>query len=160
MGADSVTDDKLQALLAAPKRVTNPSARQIDKGPHLQTNYTVRSDDGQEFTLYTRQNKTLEDDFSCGLAWNAPSGAVLTLVRYNGSSHIHPNSLGGERIVFACHIHHATQRYIDAGKKPDGHADASDRYTTMRGALHCLVTDCHVSGLKTEPDQPDFFHAA
>jgi hypothetical protein len=29
---------------------------------------------------------------------------------------------------------------------------ATDRYNTVEGALHCLVTDCKISGISTTPD--------
>lgn len=157
MGIESVGDTKISDLLEIPKRVTNPNARETDKGSHLQKNFRVASRDGQEFTLYVRQNKRVNDDFSCGLAWHTPSGETLTLVRYNGSSHPHPNRLEGNAVGFCCHIHKATERYIQANLKPEGFAEETDRYKSVSGALHELVTDCNISGISTDPDQPDLF---
>lgn len=91
MAFESVSDAKISSLLTLPKKITNPNTREADKRSHLQRNYLVRGPDGQEFTLYLRQNKRIKNDFSCGLSWYTPSGETLTLVRYNGSSHSHLN---------------------------------------------------------------------
>ncbi len=154
---ESVSDTKIAQLLASPKRVTNPNAREGDKASHLQKNFRVVSPDGHEFTLYWRQNKRIKEDFSCGLAWHMPSGETLTLVRYNGSSHPHPNRLEGTAVEFECHIHRATERYIRANLKPEGFAEPTDRYRSVAGALHELMSDCNITGIKTEPDHPDLF---
>lgn len=157
MGYESLSDEKIEALLSSPKRITNPNCKDTVKPSHIQRNYNVISPDGQEYTLYFRQNKIVEDDFSCGLLWHMPSGDQITLVRYNGSSHYHPNHIEETELDYACHIHKATERYIKAGKKPEGYAEETTRYHTVNGALHCLVIDCKITGLTTEPDQPDLF---
>lgn len=38
MGYESVTDEKINQLVAMKKRVTNPNARKSDKGAHYQYN--------------------------------------------------------------------------------------------------------------------------
>jgi hypothetical protein len=157
MGCESLTDEKINLILLSNKQIKNPQSKELDKGSHTQRNYKVTSLDGQEYTLYVRQSKLVNDDFSCGLLWHMPSGEVITLVRYNGSSHYHPNHLEETELDFACHIHRATERYIQAGKKPEGYAEETTRYSTINGALHCLTTDCKISGLKTEEDHPDLF---
>lgn len=161
MAFESVTDDKIRELLEMRKRVTNPGARAKLKGVSEQFNYTVKSESDADyvFTLYTRQNlrEGMEDDFSCGLSWTAPNGEVLTLVRYNGSSHVHPNPIEGTRLEYVCHVHKATERYVRANRKPDTYATESDQYRTLKGALHCLVSDCNVKGLSTTADEPSLF---
>jgi len=159
MGYEVLNDQLIHELLSLSKRVKNPSARGSYKYKHKQTDYLVEDESGgYHFTLYLRQNSIIEDDFSCGLAWNMPSGETVTLIRYNGSSHSHPNHLENERLGYICHIHKATERYALAGKKPDGYAtDAQTKYQTLKGALHCLLTDCHIQGLTSAPDEPDLF---
>jgi hypothetical protein len=51
-----------------------------------------------------------------------------------------------------CHIHIATEKYLKANRKAEGFAMVTDRYQTIEGALHCLVTDCKISGIQTSPD--------
>ena len=157
MGYESLTDQQIGDLLSATKRVTNPGGKESSKPGHTQRNYKVLSNDGHEYTLYVRQNSKVEDDFSCGLLWHMPSGEILTLIRYNGSSHFHPNRIEETELDFVCHIHKATERYIAAGRKPEGYAEETDRYATVDGALHCLTKDCKISGLNTTPDHPDSF---
>lgn len=158
MGYESVTEEKINQLVAMKKRVTNPNARKSDKGSHSQLNYTVKGEEeGYDFQLYMRQNKLLEDDFSCGLSWLMPSGEILTLRRYNGPNHRHSNRLEKETLGYNCHIHKATEKYIQSNKKPDGFAEVTNEYKTLNGALHCLSHDCNIQGLSTEPDLPSLF---
>lgn len=161
MAFESITDDKIEAMLRLRKRVTNPGGRATNKDGHEQFNYKVVSPDDEdlEFSLYARQNLRvgMEDDFSCGLSWLAPNGEVLTLARYNGSSHSHRNNIEGNMLNLECHVHTATERYIRANKKAEGFAESTDRYRTLKGALHCLVTDCSIVGISTNPDEPSLF---
>jgi hypothetical protein len=161
MAFESITDAKVEELLSLPKRVTNANTRAKLKECHEQMNYTVvcTSDDKYRFELYVRQNKLegMEDDFSCGLSWVAANGETLTLCRYNGSSHNHPNHLENEKLGYTCHIHKATERYILSNRKPEGFAVKTEQYYTLKGAIHCLVHDCNITGLQTEQDLPKLF---
>jgi len=158
MAFESLTDIRIQELLQMPKRVTNPTARNVTDANHEKRDYVVESADGTErFKLFVRQNKTITDDFSCGLQWQPAGGESLILARYNGSSHEHPNKLEGTRVSFVCHVHQTTERYLQANLKPEGHATAAATYQTCNGALHQLVTDCNISGLVTEADHPELF---
>ena len=158
MSFESLTDEKIQQLLKMPKRVTNPKAREIADANHLKRDYTVKSDDGSEdFVLFTRQNKTVVDDFTCGLRWIAPGSEELMLARYNGASHLHPNRLEGNILQFVPHIHRTTEKYLRANLKPEGFAEEATRYKTMEGALNELVHDFNVAGLDTKPDHPELF---
>ena len=99
----------------------------------------------------------MTDDFSCGLQWLPAGGESLILVRYNGSSHEHPNRLENTRIDYECHIHQVTERYIQANLKPEGFAARTDAYTSCDGALHNLVNDCNITGIETKADHPELF---
>ena len=90
-------------------------------------------------------------DFSCGLTWVHKGGKAVTLVRYNGSSHRHGD------IFYRCHIHRAAAEALAAGRKIDSHAEQTERYRTLEGALACLVEDCGVKGLTAEHDQRRLF---
>jgi hypothetical protein len=159
MAFESLTDNRIRELLGMPKRVTNPTARNIADANHERRDYVVESADGAErFKLFVRQNKTITEDFSCGLQWLPAGGESLILARYNGPSHEHPNKLEGTKMSFACHIHEATERYLQANLKPEGFAVAeAAKYQTCDGALHQLVTDCNIGGLETRADHPDLF---
>ena len=159
MAFESLTEARIQELLRMPKRVTNPTARNVADANHERRDYVVESAEGAErFKLFGRQNKTISDDFSCGLQWLPAGGESLILARYNGSSHEHPNKLEGTKLSFACHIHQATERYVQANLKHEGFAAAETaKYQTCDGALHQRVTDCNVSGLETKADHPELF---
>ncbi|MEE9430457.1 MAG: hypothetical protein V3V16_05410 [Melioribacteraceae bacterium] len=156
MAFESLTDDKIADLLNCPKKLTNPQAKIRNKCGHEQVNYKVIATDGSkhQFELYKRQNlrEGMEDDFSCGISWVAPNGETLTLKRYNGPSHNHPNHLENSRLGYFCHIHIATEKYIRANRKPEGFAEKTDMYNSIEGALHCLVTDCKIKGIQTTPN--------
>jgi len=161
MAFESVTDIKIAELISIHKKVVNSAARSKTKDGHEQYNYKVKSvgSDDYEFELYTRQNlrEGMEDDFSCGISWLAPNGESFTLRRYNGLSHIHPNRLENEKLEYVCHVHKATEKYIKANLKATGYAEKTESYDTLKGALHCLVHDCNISGIATEQDLPKLF---
>ena len=159
MAFESLNDARIEQLLAMPKRITNPAARNVTDANHDKREYLVQSTDGAErFRLFVRQNKSVLDDFSCGLQWLAAGGDSLILVRYNGSSHSHPNRLERARVDFVCHIHKATERYLQANLKAEGFAEATKTYQTCNGALNRLLSDCNIAGLQTEADHPELFN--
>lgn len=151
MNFDELTDVELDELRVMPKSVTNTQSRWKDKPGHRQRNYVV--DGGRyQFELYQRQNINDTRDFSCGLAVIKPDGTRLTLCRYNGGSHVH------REIRFRCHIHKATAAAMREGSKAEDHADETDRYRSLDGALFCLVSDCAILGLRDlHPDETDMF---
>ena len=156
MTIEALTDDQIESLVKMPKRVTNPNAKKVIKPGHWQKNYALDVTDGKyRFVIYVRQNTEIEVDFSVGLRLELHGSEPLTLVRYNGSSHRHPNKIEKTVIDHQCHIHRATERYIASGKKPDGFAELNTNYRTVYGALHCLVHDCSVENLMTSPDGPE-----
>ena len=147
-----MSNDELDGLRSASMRVTNPGARWHEKpGRHRQQNFTAETESGVVFRIYLRQNLDDDQDFSCGLALHRRGGKPLSLVRYNGPSHVH-----GE-IRYRCHIHRATAEAMTAGRKVDGHAEATDRYRILDEALACLVADCGVRGLTAQHDERDLF---
>jgi len=73
-------------------------------------------------------------------------------LRYNGPGHKHKNQLEGDILEYKSHIHTASEKYVKANRKAEGFAQETNRYNSLKGALHCLVTDCKISGIRTEPD--------
>ena len=146
------SDDDLDKLRFSQKRVTNPSARWVDKPSHRQRNYDAETGDGVRFRLYQRQDILDKKDFSCGLALIREGEKPLSLVRYNGSSHRHGD------IRYRCHIHRATAEAIAAGKRVDSYAEETDRYQDLRGAFVCLIEDCGVKGISAQ--QGELFNGA
>ena len=148
------SNDDLDKLRSAPKRVTNPGARWIDKPGHRQRNYEVETEAGVRYRLYQRQNINDEQDFSCGLVLIQKGEKPLSLVRYNGSSHRHGD------ILYRCHIHRSTAEAIAVGKRGDSYAEETYRYRNLTGALVCLIEDCGIQGLTVLYEQEGLFHGA
>jgi len=147
------SSEELDAFRLAAKRIKNPGARwAVKRGRHKQRNYMAESGDGMRYRVYQRQNMDDDRDFSCGLALIHKGGKPVTLVRYNGSNHPHGD------IHYQCHIHLATSQSLAAGKKIDSHAEKTDRYKTLEGALACLIEDCNVQGVTARRDEPELFN--
>lgn len=156
MGIETLTEVTIAQLLADPKRVENPLAREKQENKHLRRDYRVVSMDGEHrFSLFTRQSTKVAGGFSAGLLWHSKSGEDVMLIRCNGSDHTHPNVLEHELIEFRCHVHLATERYIQACRKAEGYALVNDTYRTLEGALHYLVQQANIQGISTEPDGPE-----
>jgi len=149
MDAGSLTDELIDYLLTVPKRIKNPKAREVPKAKHKERNYEVESTDGSaQFILISRQSTIIVDNFSCGLIWQPSPGQKVILTRYNGFDHVHANPIEQESFEYECHIHRATQRYIQAGRKAEMYAEATSRYRNLSDALKCLTEDCNIQGLK------------
>lgn len=134
------------------KEITNPRARWVEKPKdrpgHRQRNFTLAGSGEVRFSVYLRQNLYDDADFSCGILLIPHGRASLTLARYNGSSHPHGD------ILYRPHIHRATEKAIAAGRKPESEAEETKRYTTLNGALACLIDDFNISGIQAKHDEP------
>lgn len=149
-------DAEIERLIALEKSVINPRAKKLEKRGSEQINYEAEAATGEKFRVYVRQNMRIPEGFSCGLLYLAPSGEPVTLTRYNGSDHEHANPLdGGGPMSAACHIHKATERYMQAGRKAEHFAEATARYSNLEGALRALILDCNIKGLSdNSPESP------
>ncbi len=124
MATTVLTDRDIEGLLSMPKQVENPGAKFRTEKKHARKDYRLISGDGiHRFALFVRQSTVLPENFSAGLRWLPKSGEDVTLIRFNGPSHPHSNSIEGDRFEFVCHVHQATERYIAAGKKDEGFAE-------------------------------------
>ena len=156
MNTHLYSDNELARLKAMPKRATNPGARWQEKPiaapAHRQRNFQVVAREAEErFAIYQRENLADEADFSCGIRY-CPLGAVpIVLARYNGGSHTH-----GE-IAYRTHIHSTRASAMLAGRAPDSEASETDRYSTLEGALACLLEDYNVTGINAQRDEPRLF---
>lgn len=157
MGAESLTDAEINRLLTMRKTVKRADRNFVESNRSLRADVDLEGEDGTRFVVYARQNLRIVEDFSCGLRVKLASGEEVTLCRYNGPSHIHPNPLEDEKLEFVCHVHKATERYIAAGKKPEHFAERSDAYDTLKSAADQLAEDCNIKGLSLPPIQKDLF---
>jgi hypothetical protein len=158
MSLVTLTDAQIQDLVSCSKRVENPRSKVRREGKHERRDYRVLSDDGRyEFVLFTRQSTVISDSFTAGLRWKSKTGEEVILMRCNGSDHPHGNAIERNEFGAQTHVHHATERYIVAGKKPESFAQPTENYTNLVGALQELVRLANIAGLETKPDQPDLF---
>jgi hypothetical protein len=95
-----------------------------------------------DFRIILRQSIINPLDFSIILAFRpSQSNVLFRLVRYNGKSHEHTNTI--ENISFYdYHIHKATERYQQIGAREDTYAEATDRFANIQEAISCLIKDC------------------
>ena len=158
MSLSTLTDTQIQALIACPKRVENPNSREHTDGKHIRRDHKVVSADGvHAFVLFRRQSTLIADSFSAGLRWRGRSGEEVILLRCNGADHPHANALERGRFPAQQHIHRATERYILVGRKAECYAEPTTLYSTLEGAIRELTRIANISGLATQPDEPDFF---
>jgi len=152
MARPTLSDERISDLIRMGKKVTYAPRRPTEKGKHNEWDFDVAGDDGSRFSVFVRQSTMLDDAFSCGLCWLAPSGEQIVLVRYNGGSHPHLNSIEKTRLPKHSHIHRATERYMKKGRS-EGYAELTDLYSDsdIDGALRTLIDECRISGIDGLP---------
>lgn len=155
MDQSSLTDDYLDELRTEPKRRVSMTRVKI-KGKSNEQQFECVADGSPDrrYRVFTRQNLLIPSAFSVGLCL-IEFGGDLALCRYNGGYHPHRNILEREKVRARPHIHLATERYLRAGLDSDGFAIETDRFSTMREALRCLVSDCCIAGILDPDEEPD-----
>lgn len=140
-----LTDARIAQLLAIPKPLSSGWRDRFAKlkksGSQSQAHLTITVANDL-FRISVRQNTRKPTDFSAILGWKYPGTNVwINLKRYNGLSHEHTNKIERDTF-FDYHIHTATERYQWLGGDAEAFAECTDRYTTLDGALACLIEDC------------------
>lgn len=144
MPANVLTEAQISAIKQVPKTLTNPRAREKAQEKYIAREYRAEAEPDLKFSIYTRQNTLVDEDFSTGIIWERP-GSPITLARYNGSSHVHKNKLEDEMLEFVCHIHHITERYQFDAQQPEGYATSTGVYTSLKGAFELLLKEWNIS---------------
>ena len=153
MDLRQLSDVDISSLIKC-KKESITSAKISNDYRHKKKNYSLSAPDfpDYQFSLFYRQSLEEDDDYSVGLLVTFPTGKVLTLIRFNGSSHCHPNKIEGTEIEWVTHIHIATNRYIHA-RKPDGYAEETEKYQCVDEALVYACEYCNVEGIiKPKPN--------
>lgn len=142
----TLADAEIAALIAEKKVLPAnflEKAHLKRKRSHSEAEVTVTGANGSEFKLLFRRNAINQLDFSAILAVRLPrAGRVFRLRRYNGLSHIHTNRIERQTIMYAFHIHYATERYQAIGMDEESYAEATSRYHDFDSAVECLIGDC------------------
>ncbi len=146
------TDNEIESLMAEEK-VFNGTIEDIlafkESDGHKRASIEMKRSDGAKFIVKLRQSLQNINDFSAIFAFQ-PKGSNkdFKLRRYNGKNQEHTNKLEGNKF-YGFHIHIATQRYQDAGKKEESYAEKTTRFGDIKSALKCLLQDCNI---KTNPN--------
>ena len=141
------TDDEINALITEEKTHSGTIHEIMDlkeSDGHKRTSFDIMRADGSRFIIKLRQNVNDMNDFSAIIAFQEKgNNKDFKLRRYNGKSHEHSNKLEDEKF-YNFHIHFATQRYQDEGRKEESYAEATNRYSDIEEALNCLLEDCNL----------------
>ena len=155
---DIISEGLLSRLRCSQKTVTKWIVVNRAKLKHIEATCEAISDSGDEFQIYMRQSQLLVDNFSCGIKWQSPEGELVTLARYNGSSHTHENKADGRKIINACHIHQITVEAVLQGWDHENYAIATDLYSDLDGAKLALSADFSIIGLTPDSEQLEIWN--
>lgn len=139
------SDQEIQKLIAERKPLPQNYRSLIQLKPklgHKEYKLDVKGNDGSDFRLTFRQSISNSLDFSVILGYY-PMGTnqLFRLRRYNGKSHEHKNKIEKEKF-YDFHIHMATERYQELGRREDSYAKPTDRFADLYIALQCMLDDC------------------
>ena len=135
-----LTDEDIEGLIQIPKplpanykRLLRYRAKPTSE-QHEEAQFDIESVNEGIFRVMIRKNLINPLDFSVILGY-IPKGrlSLLRLRRYNGV-HEHTNRLEGMRFR-GFHIHHATQRYQEAGWDIDDYAEPTEKYPSSVSGL-------------------------
>jgi hypothetical protein len=140
-----LTDLAITVLIEEPKDIPDgltPLTKLVKRNGHMRREYEITCPTGNSFLVAVRQSTLNVFDFSAILGYKVPGlTTIFRLRRYNGKSHYHTNTIERERFR-DFHIHTATERYQRRGPKEEHFAQITNRFTTLDGAIQCLLADC------------------
>ena len=141
------TDQEIAELIQEPKPLSKDYKSKLalrGKSGHREAELSVQGSQGNDFRIILRQSVHNPFDFSAILAVEVPgTNRVFRLRRYNGRTHAPTHqSLGTADHRYEFHVHQATARYQELGVDEEEFAEATDRYSTLDEALHCMFEDC------------------
>jgi hypothetical protein len=146
-----LTDSQIDNLIADDKYLQDSVLRNTKwkiSGAHRKKDVLVTDSQGNEiFMIFWRQLVTDSLDFTVGLSYKVPDSTQrINLIRCNGKSHIHTNKIESDNLDITYHLHKASERYQVAGFKPEDHAVATDKYSTMDEAFKylCTIANIHI----------------
>jgi len=112
------------------------------KRGHSEAALDITGAQGHEFRIILRQSEFNRLDFSVILSYlSSETNRLFRLRRYNGKCHQHTNSIEEHRF-YEFHVHKATERYQQVGAKEEAFAEPDERFSTLGGALRCMLADC------------------
>jgi hypothetical protein len=128
--------------VAAPKVLPRNYRSRLFPEKPAKRELLVHDNKGRKYKIMIRENLVYPDNFSVILMHILPlTNNYFCLRRYN-CVETHNNLLEEEKL-HGYHIHIATERYQLAGRKAEGYAVKTDRYTNSREAFACMIEDCN-----------------
>lgn len=150
-----LTDDDIRDLISLPKVIEkrDPASGYREEYGHRRCRLYLRakSESGETFRVFIRQNMKFTDNFSVGLTYLTGDSRMgrITLTRYNGPHGEYSRDPDGH--FAAPHIHRITEEEIASGSdQPEElHREITDRYTTFDQALRTFFTDIAADGFES-----------
>ncbi len=145
-----ISDVRIAAMITEPKILPGDWRQELANlknrvGRH-ESQIEFTGVNGTPFRIIASRRHRDADDFTLILMLNSAENPEFRLVRYDGSGHVHKNTIEGNRIVRKPHIHRATERYqVKTGqRRPDGYAEETERYQNLPGAWECFRIDLNL----------------
>ena len=150
-----LTNDDIHNLISLPKVIErkDPAREYHEADGHRRCSLKLRakSESGETFGVFVRQNVRFTANFSVGLTYFTGDSQMgrITLVRYNGPHGEYSQAPDGH--FAAPHIHRITEDEIDSGsyQPQERHREITDRYTTFDQALRVFFTDISADGFES-----------
>lgn len=142
-----LTDEQIEALIRERKRLPTDYLAKLASKPktnrrHIEAELQLTGDEGHHFVLATRKHVDNPKSFSVMLRYiDERTNKQYILMRCNGSSHDHTNSLEHQTIK-GCHIHIAKERYMELKESNASYAEATTEYVSFNGAMATLIRRC------------------
>ena len=148
----NITTEERDYLIQAPKMILKKPRKLFQNVNGCRRNdFTARSEDDEQFSIFLRQNMMLGEDFSMGLRWKCREAErEIILCRFNGPH-------GGNRAIpmhFVPHIHLLNIEDAQEDLFHENDVHETERYHTFEEAIPLFLEYC---GLK---DAASYFPSA
>ncbi|QRF75324.1 hypothetical protein Thermo_00820 [Thermoplasmatales archaeon] len=149
-----LTDLEIDNIITLPKYYYTEDlmrARWNPQDGHRKKDLPLRLDEStMQLNIFWRQNLEDQLDFTVGLAYRFPdSNVIINLIRCNGNSHTHKNSLENTKFDRTFHVHKATRRYMELSPlKAENFAQVTNAYREIEGAFRYLKEIAHIAERK------------
>lgn len=150
-----LTDDDIRNLISLPKTIERKTPvngyDEKDGNKRCDLRLRAKSENGESFSVFVRQNIKFIENFSIGLRYFTGDSSVgsITLVRYNGPHGEYSRHPDGH--FAAPHIHRISWEEMDSGsyEPQERHREITDRYETFEQALSVFFADIAADGFES-----------
>lgn len=150
------TQEQIDDLISCRKEITEPPKKNSVLLHGSYRNDFKCASGGRLFSVFMRQNFALPENFSVGLMYSADDGHKLMLMRCNGPHGPHSETFSGPPWHEGFHIHLASKDMIDAGRKPEAHAELTREFAGYESALRYFLKRANIKwSVKEFPNLTD-----